>query len=314
VLHVTNGDCAAGGLRQAALPGTVVISADVLHDGPAPVTGDDDWHRLRADYLASRGTGSAERIRSELAAWDAAVDAGIDEDEVVLWFEHDLFDQLLLIRLLDRIAGWAQRPRVTLVSTDRYLGPLSPPELSQLFPTRSDVSDDQLKLGRTAWGVFRSSDPSDLEAVLALDTGSLPFLAAALRRHLEEFPSAREGLSRTERDILTILMRGPRSPRDLFPAQQIFEDRIFMGDSTFAWILHQLADSTPALISMKGEAATDALPAGVASITAFGRQVVEGQADRVAACGIDRWLGGVHLRGRGPVWRWDPAGRRLASR
>ncbi len=314
MLHVTNGDCAAGGLRQAGLPGTVVISADVLHAGPAPVTGDDDWHRLRGDYLASRGNDSPERIRSELARWDAAVDAGIDEDEVVLWFEHDLFDQLLLIRLLDRIAGWPRRPRVMLVSTDRYLGPSSPAELLELFPRRHEVSDNQLKIGRAAWGAFRSADPGDLEAFLTLDTGSLPFLAAALRRHLEEFPSAREGLSRTERDILGILMRGPRSPRDLFPAQQVFEDRIFMGDTTFASILHEMADSTPALISLQGGEAGDALPVGVASITPLGRHVAEGQADRIAACGIDRWLGGVHLHGRGPLWRWDASSRRLTNR
>ena len=43
-------------------------------------------------------------------------------------------------------------------------------------------------------------------------------------------------------------------------------------------------------------------------------QVIEGQADRVAACGIDRWLGGVHLEGRGPMWRWDSASNRLANR
>ena len=82
-------------------------------------------------------TDSAEPIRSELARWDASVDAGANEDEVVLWFEHDLFDQLLLIRLLDRIADWPRRPRVTLVATDRYLGPLAPAELAALFPTRS---------------------------------------------------------------------------------------------------------------------------------------------------------------------------------
>jgi plastocyanin len=27
----------------------------------------------------------------------------------------------------------------------------------------------------------------------------------------------------------------------------------------------------------------------------------------IALCGIDRWLGGVHLEGSGPVWRWDAA-------
>jgi hypothetical protein len=33
--------------------------------------------------------------------------------------------------------------------------------------------------------------------------------------------------------------------------------------------------------------------------------VLANEADRVALCGIDRWLGGVHLTGHVPLWRWD---------
>jgi hypothetical protein len=147
------------------------------------------------------------------------------------------------------------------------------------------------------------------------DTTPLPYLAGALRRHLEEFPSTREGLSRTERDILELLCRGPRSPRDLFPAQQALEERIFMSDSTFKWLLEEMSAVDPRPIALRTERADDGrLPRGVASITAFGRDLLDARADRVAACGIDRWLGGVHLAGRGPVWRWDAATNRLASR
>lgn len=105
-------------------------------------------------------------------------------------------------------------------------------------------------------------------------------------------------MSRTERDILSILMRGPRSPRELFPAQQVFEDRVFVADSSFAWVLPGLATTTPALVAMKGEATPDSLSVGVASITPSGRRVIEWEIDRVAECGIDRWLDGVRLRGR----------------
>jgi hypothetical protein len=38
--------------------------------------------------------------------------------------------------------------------------------------------------------------------------------------------------------------------------------------------------------------------------------VLAGQADR-ARGGIDRWLGGVHLRGDDAEWRWDGQGRRV---
>ncbi|PYR29700.1 MAG: hypothetical protein DMF89_02400 [Acidobacteria bacterium] len=27
--------------------------------------------------------------------------------------------------------------------------------------------------------------------------------------------------------------------------------------------------------------------------------------DRIAVCGLDRWLGGVHLGSDRPSWRWD---------
>jgi hypothetical protein len=39
-----------------------------------------------------------------------------------------------------------------------------------------------------------------------------------------------------------------------------------------------------------------------------GRRGLSGEADRVELLGIDRWLGGTHLR-PGHVWRWDPAAR-----
>jgi hypothetical protein len=47
------------------------------------------------------------------------------------------------------------------------------------------------------------------------------------------------------------------------------------------------------------------------SLTDIGRAVLAGNADRVQTCGIDRWLGGVHLHGHGPVWRWDEGRQRV---
>ncbi|MEO7134937.1 MAG: hypothetical protein ABI024_12030, partial [Vicinamibacterales bacterium] len=48
-----------------------------------------------------------------------------------------------------------------------------------------------------------------------------------------------------------------------------------------------------------------AMPVGTLDLTAHGRNVLLGRADRLQLCGIDRWLGGVHLQGRGPAWRWS---------
>ncbi|HXO27085.1 MAG TPA: hypothetical protein VOA80_07070, partial [Thermoanaerobaculia bacterium] len=48
------------------------------------------------------------------------------------------------------------------------------------------------------------------------------------------------------------------------------------------------------------------------AITAAGLGVLAGQEDWIAIRGgIDLWLGGVHLHGRQPAWRWDPELGRL---
>ena len=40
-------------------------------------------------------------------------------------------------------------------------------------------------------------------------------------------------------------------------------------------------------------------------LTDTGRAVLARQVDRVATCGIDPWLGGVHLQSGVTFWRWD---------
>jgi hypothetical protein len=41
------------------------------------------------------------------------------------------------------------------------------------------------------------------------------------------------------------------------------------------------------------------------TLTDAGRAVLARQMDRVTACGIDRWYGGVHLHAGNNGWRWD---------
>ena len=44
-----------------------------------------------------------------------------------------------------------------------------------------------------------------------------------------------------------------------------------------------------------------------------GRAVLEGKLDAVELLGLDRWLGGTHLRVPDAVWRWDPGADRVVA-
>lgn len=333
MLHVTNGDSAAQSLRQAGLPGTVIAWRDVLHEGPVPEgLAPDELRAVRARYIAEMGWGAYDDVLADMAARDQTLEDAVAQDEVVLWFEHDLYDQLQLIQILDRVAERdAAATRLSLVCIGDYpveprfigLGQLSPQQLAGLFPDRQAVSPDELALGRAAWAAFRGPDPTAIERLLATGATALPYLAGALTRHLEQFPATGDGLSRTERLALAAVAGGTRNPLGVFAATQDREERPFLGDATFWAHLRGLTAEPHPLLAVAG-GGTFTLPGATASgadfaaqelaLTESGGAVLAGEADWVALHGIDRWLGGVHLQGSEAAWRWDGAGQRLVAR
>ena len=311
-LHVLNGDATAEPLRRAGVGGTLAVWAEPLHEGSVPADVDAPaWREERARFLAADGYVSREEALATLTAWDAAIADFGSHDEVVIWLEHDLFDQLLLIRHLEWFARRALgATRLSLICIDRFpgvepfhgLGQLGPEQLASLMPSRREISAAQMELGRRAWAAFTNSDPGALQHLLDEGTPALPFLASALRRLLEEYPAVGTGLPRTERHVLEALGAGPRSKAQLFRDVQRMEERVFMGDTTFFARLQGMARGERPLIEIDGD---------VVSITDAGRQVLTGTLDWIEVAGIDKWIGGVHLAGRRVPWRWDGRASRL---
>ncbi len=63
--------------------------------------------------------------------------------------------------------------------------------------------------------------------------------------------------------------------------------------------------SPPLLTRTGGDATGGAALASEVTITDTGAAILTGRMDRVHACGVDRWLGGVRVQGSAAVWRWD---------
>src|SRR5262249_48424658 len=172
-LHVTNGDSAADVLRTF-LTDPVVIQADVLHEGPAPALDDEAWLDARARFLAGANDRDYARIRASLARSDRALDEAATYDRVVLWFEHDLFDQLQIVRTLSRLGrSPAAVERTNLLCIDRFpgvepffgLGQLDARQLSSLTGESRPVTAAQFETASKVWSAFRASDPHELNAI-----------------------------------------------------------------------------------------------------------------------------------------------------
>nr|CRH05707.1 Conserved protein of unknown function [Candidatus Magnetococcus massalia] len=325
-LHISNGDSATGLMQAAGIAGQLLPWRDLLHDGPVPaVESLQALSQIRAEFIHSCGWGDIHDLEVGFQERDNTLVRWHEHGEVVLWFEHDLYDQLQLLQIL---AWFAQLPaaqreqaqsRLFLIQSDDYLGECSPMEMVNLEKTKQPVSSAQLELAKQAWEAFTQPEPTAWQALLNADTSALPWLAASVKRQLMQFPSTKSGLSYTQQLIVEMIAEGIDNPGWLFHHYLERDTPKFMGDASFWQILRALTQGASPLIAVSTGAAfeppvsyppDEAFAAQQLSLTADGEAVLAGEADWVSLNGIDHWSGGCHLT-IDNLWRWD--GEKLAQ-
>jgi hypothetical protein len=259
---------------------------------------------------------------------ERALHHSADYERVVLWFEHDVTDQLSLIHLLGHYAKHRRPARLELVNIADFpgarrftgLGELPPEALRMLWTTRKPVSAPQLRLGLDAWRALANPDPRPLAAIMRSGTPALPLLAPALHRHLRELPSAINGLSLTEELALTLMAEplpqwggtvalgkiysAMHWETDPLPGQgdAHVRDRVLNMEGASARVFERRAGIDPNGNSRPPW--TDIL-----SITELGRAVLKGETDFMSLAPRSRWVGGVQVGGGMPDWRWNDKAR-----
>lgn len=309
-LHVTNGD--STDVLGTGLAERVLVWFDVLHEGPVPPVGDAELRQVRAEFLLAGGWADGA-VLERFAERDRVLAANRD-GEYVLWFEADLYDQLQLVQVLDRLRRLGVPPdRITLICIGEHpgiagfggLGELRAEQLRELpgTPACARLTADALELASRAWAALCAPRPDGIGALAAARSGELRFVGEAFDRLGREYPSTRDGLSLTERRILAAVS-------DECPAGVAFvrasarEARRFLGDTFCFAAMDRLAAAPHPLLAVE--------PAGtrvgcdtLLRRTEAGDRVLAGDADHVRLNGVDRWIGGVHLTGTDVPWRWD---------
>src|SRR5438105_5029918 len=260
-LHVANGTSTTRTIEAAGIAGATSIWADPLYEGPVPGNvSDEELLQVRANHL-SPPSGSPVDPVNDLRRWRSAIENHQAYAELVLWFEHDLFDQLNLIQLLSWIRTHLPATKaVSLVCIGSFpgrpefkgLGELSPNELASLMGTRQRVGAEQYSLADRAWEAFRQPTPEPLDDLRRADTGALPYLARAILRFLQEYPWTSDGLSRTERRLLNLAERGPIDLRAAFPRMHDGEDAYYITDLSLAGLADSLSRCSPPLLTLTG--------------------------------------------------------------
>jgi Domain of unknown function (DUF1835) len=321
-LIITNGDEAAARMKDARINGEILCWRDILHEGPVPVTETlEELSSIRVNYLAHGGWGVPEEIFAAFAERDAIMRNLASFADITLWFEHDLYDQLQLLQILDFLAREsALHSRISLIQAGSFIGQETPSRLRMHLKLKQQVSDMQYALGQAAWGAFRSPSPESWAALLRYDTSALPFLRPSILRHLEEYPAPYTGLTRTEAFILGMIYTGIATPMALFHLFGENEEAAFMGDWSFWRILDSLAQgAAPFVTGLRfpfspgfDDELREVYLNSELKLTGLGVTAMSGKKDAIEFRRLDRWMGGVHLTNR-TCWRWDAGHRMLVG-
>ncbi|WP_455365752.1 DUF1835 domain-containing protein [Kaarinaea lacus] len=321
-LHIRCGTDIKNGLALAGFNGDFLCFVDLyVHGRVTSAETLEEFLIVRAKALGELGV-SFDDALARLQGEYGALENARDYDRVMLWFEHDSHDQLILAKLLDYFSKPEHRPgQLHLISVTHFpgvkrfngIGQLPPEALRVLWQQFAPVTQSQLNLGQQAWQAITAATPVELMALVQSDTPVLPTMAGALRRHLFELPSVENGLSLTEQLTLQILNdKGEMNAARLFGwYTNHYEPLPFLGDAGYWIILSGLADvERPALIINKlGEQAQQ----WQVSATKLAQQLLNNEVDWLDVNSVQRWVGGISIDSRNSLtWRIDRQNNKIS--
>ncbi len=320
-LHITNGDGVSNLLKQSSIRGDVLPWRDTMHHGPFPSGFDlDILSEVRAGYLAADSNQDSSDIERDFKQRNQQLRSCGRYQEIILWFEHDLLDQLQILQILDWFAlndQYLSKLKIICINhfegiqSFRGLGQLNSEQISSLFKSRRSVTREQIILATEGWHAFRSSDPMELWRFIGrIKSPALPFLKKSLMRHFQEYPYTSNGLNRTENQILSLVNQGVSNPIEIFKQNRDLEDCFFIGD----WRTYRIIDHLIQYGFLRSDnfrhppgvcISPDQFSKQIITITQQGEELLFDQLNANDLIDRDIWLGGVNIHSKKFLWLWD---------
>ncbi|MGI9537103.1 MAG: DUF1835 domain-containing protein [Desulfocapsaceae bacterium] len=263
-LHITSGDSSGDTLKETGLPGETLVWHDLLYDGPrTPGWPDSETLQRRSQFIEEMTAGGlpSQEVLHTFEDQYERISMLPEEAQVVLWFDACLFDQSMLVHVLNCLNSQGVTRQVMLLCIDHFpgiepfigLGQLNPDQLLSCYGGRRSVSAAQFRFAGQVDRVFAEQDFEMAEILSRQKKAPIKWVPAAMRRWLQEQPDPDTGLGRLEEMALEAVRRGCRTPWDIFTHAAAAETAPqFWGDTTLWAKLNGLADRHPPLVRIDG--------------------------------------------------------------
>ncbi len=266
-LHITNGDNFTQRLHDLKLKGDIITWREMLCEGKTETNvGSETFWKTRFEFLHKNYNVSKSWFIEKTLKEYRSLCNHKQQDEIILWFEYDLFCQINMLAVISWLKSHRRHARITLAcSGDQESGKgmlglseLSEPQIRKLFDNRVELSQDDIEYADYVWQLYCSDNPIRLENLTDFENYKFNYLEKSIEAHLKRFPTIRNGLNELENRVLNLVAeQKPSSKKALMSSLLANQGWYGFGDSQYQRILTNLkplfSSFSPARLNKKGK-------------------------------------------------------------
>ncbi len=225
LLHITNGDSFTSRLQSLQFKGDVITWREMLCEGKTLSTvGSESFWKTRFEFLHKNYKVSKSWFIEKTLKEYRSLCNHKQQDQIVLWFEYDLFCQINMLAVLSWLKQHRRHAEISLVCSGKVedspklhgLNELNDDKLMELYDNRKVLSQDDIEYADYIWQLYCSDNPIRLENQIANNDFQFEYLSDALKTHLKRFPTIKNGLNDLENHILEVAKnQKPKSKKEL---------------------------------------------------------------------------------------------------
>lgn len=268
ILHITNGDSTTNYLKKLNFSGDFITWREMLCEGKTTTdVGSESFWKNRYNFFKTSYKVTKQKFIDFTVKEYRSLCNKKNTDEIVLWFEHDLFCQINMIAVISWLKRYRQGYHITLVCSGKVknskklkgLGELSEKQIQERYKNRVTLTQDDIEYADYIWQLYCSDSPLRLESVYKFDpTSPFQYLASAIEAHILRFPYLENGLNKIENTILQTANNGKFATKEKLVGKLLKEQETYgFGDLQYENKLQNLSklftSFNPVKLSRKGK-------------------------------------------------------------
>lgn len=267
LLHITNGDAFTNILKKMPVEGAIITWREVLCEGKTTTdVGSESFWKTRFEFLKTTYKTTKQTFIEKTLKEYRRLCNEKQQDEIVLWFDNDLFCQINMIAVISWLKKYRPNVPISLVSPSRksqFFSSLTQDKLVKLFNKRIPLTNDDIAFADYVWQIYCSDSPIRLQSIIQPANSNFNYLLDAIQLHLTRFPSVYNGLNSVENFVISEAVSKNLNSKDELISSLLFNEKDFgYGDLQYISVVDNLKPLfegfNPVKLNVKGKEILDA--------------------------------------------------------